>query len=84
MVIDYLGTNPSSPGINLQPLFTTKRSHEPANHDVTRTSITRTPKNAWLIIPAENERLRMENAYLKKLNTLVQMKEKLQPKSKRK
>jgi transposase len=32
----------------------------------------------------ENERLRMENAYLKKLNALVQMQEKLQKKSKRK
>jgi len=33
---------------------------------------------------AENERLRMENAYLKKLNALVQDREKLQTKSKRK
>jgi transposase len=32
----------------------------------------------------ENERLRMENTYLKKLNALVQEKEKLQTKSKRK
>ena len=30
------------------------------------------------------KQLEMENAYLKKLNTLVQMQEKLQPKSKRK
>jgi transposase len=35
-------------------------------------------------LQAENERLRMENAYLKKLNALVQMQEKLQTKSKRK
>ncbi|GIN37302.1 hypothetical protein J19TS1_02510 [Heyndrickxia oleronia] len=35
-------------------------------------------------LQAENDRLRMENAYLKKLNTLVQMQEKLQTKSKRK
>ncbi len=33
---------------------------------------------------AEIERLRMENAYLKKLNALVQEKEKLQNKTKRK
>jgi transposase len=32
----------------------------------------------------ELERLRMENAYLKKLNALVQSKEKLQSKTKRK
>ena len=32
----------------------------------------------------EIERLRMENAYLKKLNALVQSKEKLQSKTKRK
>ncbi|MFZ7946326.1 helix-turn-helix domain-containing protein [Neobacillus sp. 19] len=35
-------------------------------------------------LQAENERLRMENAYLKKLNALVRMQEKLQTKSKRK
>jgi len=35
-------------------------------------------------LQAENERLRMENAYLKKLNALVQEKEKLQTKSRRK
>jgi transposase len=35
-------------------------------------------------LQAENERLRMENAYLKKLNALVQSKEKLQSKTKRK
>jgi transposase len=35
-------------------------------------------------LQAENERLRMENAYLKKLNALVQDREKLQTKSKRK
>ena len=35
-------------------------------------------------LQAEVERLRMENAYLKKLNALVQSKEKLQNKSKRK
>lgn len=35
-------------------------------------------------LQAENERLRMENAYLKKLNALVQGQEKLQTKSKRK
>lgn len=35
-------------------------------------------------LQAENERLRMENAYLKKLNALVQVQEKLQTKSKRK
>lgn len=35
-------------------------------------------------LQAEVERLRMENAYLKKLNTLVQSKEKLQNKTKRK
>lgn len=35
-------------------------------------------------LKAENERLRMENAYLKKLNALVQEKEKLQNKIKRK
>jgi len=33
---------------------------------------------------AENERLRMENAYLKKLHALIQEKEKLQNKTKRK
>ena len=33
---------------------------------------------------AENERLRMENAYLKKLAALIQEKEKLQNKTKRK
>ena len=33
---------------------------------------------------AENERLRMENAYLKKLNALVQEKERLQNKTKHK
>lgn len=33
---------------------------------------------------AEVERLRMENAYLKKLNALVQNKEKLQSKTRRK
>lgn len=35
-------------------------------------------------LKAEIERLRMENAYLKKLNALVQNKEKLQSKTKRK
>ena len=35
-------------------------------------------------LQAEVERLRMENAYLKKLNALVQSKEKLQSKTKRK
>jgi len=35
-------------------------------------------------LQAENERLRMENTYLKKLNSLVQAQEKLQTKSKRK
>ena len=35
-------------------------------------------------LQAENERLRMENAYLKKLHALVQEKEKLQNKTKRK
>lgn len=35
-------------------------------------------------LQAKIERLEMENAYLKKLNTLVQMQEKLQTKSKRK
>ena len=35
-------------------------------------------------LQAEIERLRMENAYLKKLNALVQEKEKLQNKTKRK
>ncbi|NTU24580.1 transposase [Brevibacillus sp. HB1.2] len=35
-------------------------------------------------LQAEVERLRMENAYLKKLNTLVQNKEKLQSKTRRK
>ena len=35
-------------------------------------------------LQAEIERLRMENAYLKKLNALVQNKEKLQNKTKRK
>ncbi len=33
-------------------------------------------------LPAENERFRMENAYLKKLNALVQNKEKLRNKIK--
>ncbi len=33
---------------------------------------------------AENERLRMENAYLKKLHALIQEKEKLQNRTKRK
>ena len=35
-------------------------------------------------LQAENERLRMENAYLKKLNALVQNKEKSPNKTKRK
>ena len=35
-------------------------------------------------LQAKIERLEMENAYLKKLNALVQMQEKLQTKSKRK
>lgn len=35
-------------------------------------------------LQAENDRLRMENAYLKKLNALVREQEKLQTKSKRK
>jgi len=35
-------------------------------------------------LQAENERLRMENAYLKKLNALVQNKEKSPTKTKRK
>ena len=36
------------------------------------------------MLEARIRQLEMENAYLKKLNTLVQMQEKLQPKSKRK
>lgn len=35
-------------------------------------------------LQAENERLRMENVYLKKLNALVQNKEKSRNKTKRK
>ena len=35
-------------------------------------------------LEARIKQLEMENAYLKKLNALVQMQEKLQPKSKRK
>lgn len=42
------------------------------------------PEGSAEAMQAEIERLRMENAYLKKLNALVQSKEKLQNKTKRK
>ncbi|MNR58568.1 hypothetical protein D3C85_1795990 [compost metagenome] len=42
------------------------------------------PEGSPEALQAEIERLRMENAYLKKLNALVQSKEKLRSKTKRK
>jgi len=42
------------------------------------------PEGSMEALQAEVERLRMENAYLKKLNALVQSKEKLRNKTKRK
>ena len=58
-----------------------------------RPSVKKESKNKMKSLPAEGsvealetriKKLEMENAYLKKLNTLVQMQEKLQTKSKRK
>jgi transposase len=42
------------------------------------------PEGSTEALQAELDRLRMENVYLKKLNALVQSKEKLRSKSKRK
>jgi len=62
----------------LQPM---DRGRPPMKKETKKTKLADDSKEALL---AENERLRMENAYLKKLNALVQEKERLQNKTKHK
>lgn len=58
-----------------------KRGRLPMEKDVKKMKFVEDSKEALL---AENERLRMENDYLKKLNALVQEKERLQNRTKHK
>lgn len=58
-----------------------KRGRLPMEKEVKKMTFVEDSKEALL---AENERLRMENDYLKKLNALVQEKERLQNKTKHK
>ena len=57
----------------------TKKSKKPATPTSTKKSV-----DSVKTLEARIKQLEMENAYLKKLNALVQSQEKLQPKSKRK
>ena len=62
-----------------------KRKGRPSMKKETKKSTKPTPAEGSVeALEARIRQLEMENAYLKKLNALVQMQEKLQPKSKRK
>ncbi len=69
----------------LDALQSKKKGRPTMKKEIIRQSNTQVPVEGSIeALQAENERLRMENAYLKKLNALVQNKEKSQNKTKHK
>jgi len=61
-----------------------KKKGRPSMKETKRTTKSTPAEGSVEALEARIKQLEMENAYLKKLNTLVQMQEKLQIKSKRK